>query len=156
MFNCTILILKEARSNNVYEVLEVNSVRISTQLILFSRMIAIMQVHWPQNPADHKNLPVYLMHIVGEGFDGLQPPQGKADELEQRIRETVLPFLLTFYADGQAFNRELNDDDIETVPRRSKKGKGKGLKGKGKGLKGSRDLKSLLDNSEPHRGEKDI
>ena len=122
--------------------------RISTRLILISRMNVIIQVHWPQNPTDHPNLPVYLMHLEAVGFDGLEPTEGKAEELEQRIRETVLPHLLQFNATEKAFNNVvLRDDDDDPVPRRSKKGQG---------LQGSRELKGLLDSSGPNQCKKDI
>ena len=78
------------------------------------------------------------MHLQDVGFDGLEPVEGKAEELAQRLRGTVLPHLLRFRATAKAFNNVVLCDDHEAVPRPPNKGKRS---------KGSRELSGLIDSS---------
>lgn len=160
VYRCTILVLKRIPSKNLFEVEEVNSVQISTRLILISRMHEFIQVHWPQNPTEHPDLPVYLMHhglVDGEyGYDRLEPVKGSEKELEQRIRGTVLPHCLLHNIDlsdsGEEGAPRSVSDSGEVAPRSEKARTSK----KGRGLKGSRELAGLFNSSGSNEGKKDI
>jgi hypothetical protein len=135
-------------------------------------MHEFIQVHWPQNPTEHPDLPVYLLHYDVEngeyGYDRLEPVKGNEIELEQRIRGTVLPHCLLHNIDlsdsgEEGAPRSVSDSGEEGAPRsvsdsgevapRSEKAR---TSKKGRGLKGSRELAGLFNSSGSNEGKKDI